>query len=330
MRRARHSRRSFLLGGLATTALAPFTEAPFEALRRLTEAEEVPRGMGYGPLAPVSDETSGLPLLQLPEGFRYRSYGWTGDPLDGAHSTPSRHDGMAVVATAGRQAILVRNHEVRDTTGSFGPPALTYDPAAGGGTSSLVFDTTSGKWLSSRVSLAGTSTNCAGGPTPWGSWLTCEETIAEAGESSGVGGKPLDRNHGFVFEVPGSGNATGKPLLGLGRFVHEAIAVDPATGIVYETEDASMCGFYRFLPQQRGRLEASGTLQMLSVREAPRVALDGDIEGGRRFGIQWIDIDDPRAVRESVFAQGYAKGGAAFTRLEGAWYDRGLVYFTST
>ena len=82
------------------------------------------------------------------------------------------------------------------------------------------------------VSLAGTIVNCAGGPTPWGSWLSCEETLY--GPESGY-----EKPHGYVFEVPvhATGPVDPVPLRAMGRFVHEAVAVDPATGIVYQTED---------------------------------------------------------------------------------------------
>ncbi len=247
------SRRSFLL----TTGAAFAT--PLDALRaRLEAGTAAPAELGYGPLRPVADATTGLPLLELPKGFRYMTFGWTGDAMDDGRRIPSLHDGMAAFAGENGRVVLVRNHEI-----NIGP-ALSesaYDAQAGGGTTTTIFDPLAERVVSTRVSLAGTLRNCAGGPTPWGSWLTCEESVA--GPTDQKGAVPLQ--HGYVFEVPHDGTSDAKPIKGMGCFVHEAVAVDPQTGIVYQTQDRAQAGVYRYVPNVRGKLAQGGKLQMLAV-----------------------------------------------------------------
>ena len=143
----------------------------------------------------------------------------------------------------------------------------------------------SGAFVKAWASLCGTTRNCAGGPTPWGSWLTCEETLVEP--------RPANRfrqTHGYVFEVPSEGAATAVPLKGLGRFVHEAIAIDPSTGIVYLTEDHGAAGFYRFVPKTPGALVEGGRLEMLAVDARPRYdTRDGTAVGNEPAGALGAD-----------------------------------------
>lgn len=292
-------------------------------------------------LVPVEDETTGLPLLRLPEGFRYLSYGWTGDPLRDGSSTPGAHDGMGVVRAEGDTVTLVRNHEIsadRDAMASDGVRA--YDPRGGGGCTSLQFDTRRERWTSSWLSCSGTSRNCAGGITPWGTWLTCEETLVGPPGADGHSendDRTFKKNHGWIFEVPPEGNGYPVPLVDMGRFVHEAVAIDRATGIVYLTEDRGTAGFYRFVPNRPGELAAGGQLEIAEVVGQPN--LRGGVPAGASFDVRWHAIADPQRAHTpgkkepdelGVFKQGRRVGGTVFARLEGCWFGNGLVYFDST
>ena len=259
------------------------------------------------------------------------SFGWTGDALTTGAATPGAHDGMAAFALDTGRVALIRNHELAPAPAF--DKTLSYDAQAGGGTTTLIFDTKAGRLVESRASLSGTLRNCAGGPTPWGSWLTCEETTL------GVGDHPLlTRNHGYVFEVPLQGLPSREPLTAMGRFVHEAVAVDPASGIVYQTEDQRRSGLYRFLPNTKARLADGGRLQMLAISGKPKFDTRINQSSGSRYAIHWVDIDNVErahadaALKDNagVFSQGFERGGAIFARLEGAWYGGGRVFVTAT
>lgn len=309
-------------------------------------------GGGYGPV----DQDKGE--LILPRGFQVRSFGRVGTTMSDGHLTPLAHDGMGAFPGPRGRTILVRNHEDRNGPGvaqPIGGMTNVYDPSCGGGTTSLVVGADR---MVERdfVSLNGTAVNCAGGPSPWNSWLSCEETAVGPAEG-------YDKTHGWVFDVPASANgpARPEPILGLGRFSHEAVAVDPRTGIVYETEDNGFSsagsstrpgsGFFRYLPEDPSNLHAGGKLQMLKIKGEDNVLLfrgsDGDILVGDAFDVEWVDIDDPALGHTSfdmesrpdlsdgerkaaVFLQGWAKGAAAFERLEGCWFGDGHVFFHDT
>ncbi len=328
-------RRKFLLGmAAAGGTLAPSLQglvaygqrAPAGGARPVAAA-----GAGaYGPLRPAGPE------LALPEGFRYVTLGVEGSTMSDGNPTPRAHDGMAAFPLPNGNIRLVRNHEDRSpppTATLHGPAETAYDVRAGGGTTSLeirILPDGTRELVRDFVSLNGTLYNCAGGPTPWGTWLTCEETTE--GTARGWG-----QPHGYVFEVDATaeGTTVATPIKGMGRFAHEAVALDPETGIVYLTEDARTAGFYRYIPDQPGRLAAGGRLQMLAVARNPHFITANDQTVGRTRQVTWIDIEDAdpetaEANPSAVFADGFGRGAALFSRLEGCWYGDGSVYFNAT
>jgi uncharacterized protein len=337
-------RRRFLQGGAAAVGAAALA-GPFQGF--LASPAAASHASTYGALGPVPDERDGVVRLDLPAGFRYRTFHAPGEVLSDGTPVPARGDGMAAFRGPRGWYRLVRNHEINGPGTAFGPIDRAYDPMTMGGCVSILV-TGRGQVLHSRVALNGTQMNCAGGPTPWGSWLSCEETVNGDDVGSDFTGAPNTglKQHGYVFEVPADGVSNGQPIKSAGRFAHEAAAVDPRTGIVYLTEDnfGFPSGFYRYLapqhPMRAKRLRDGGKLQMLKVKFVANADLSGPGTVGQRLRVEWVDIPDPDPTHApgttndqaivAVGDQGRAAGAAIFSRLEGCTYDKGVIYFTST
>jgi secreted PhoX family phosphatase len=214
-----------------------------------------------------------------------------------------------------------------------------YDAGAGltpgnGGTTTIIFNPATGKTEQQFLSLVGTETNCAGGATPWGSWLSCEEAFRNTGRD---GRYYREKRHGYVFEVPASARELVKPepITAMGRFVHEAAAVHVASGIVYMTEDDGGGLFYRYIPDQPGNLLAGGRLQALAIGNGGSVntsnwAGNPRIDVDRQLPAHWVDLENVDCEENDLRNRGAAKGAATFMRGEGMCVAGNDFFFTAT
>ncbi len=213
--------------------------------------------------------------IMLPSGFSSRVIARSGQAVASTgytwHSAP---DGGVCFAD-GTGWIYVSNAEIG---------------SGGGGVSAVRFDSTAAITDAYQV-LSGTTRNCAGGPTPWHTWISCEE-----------------HDGGYCWETDPWGAKAAVRHDAMGRFTHEAAACDPVREVVYLTEDKSDGGFYRFVPTTWGDL-SSGTLEVLTE------------------DLTWVSISDPdgrpRATRRQVSNMKVFNGG------EGAFYRNDVCYFTT-
>lgn len=309
-------RRNFLkVGGMTTAALALGSTGVLSLGGNNNKAAAASsRGSlgGYGPL--VKDPGG---VLDLPRGFQYRIISEEGGELADGRPIPALFDGMAAFQGKHNSTILVRDHELTSQTDNPVVGRNPYDKENTGGTTALVVGPNR-KLQEEYVSSSGTVRNCAGGGTPWGTWLTCEET--------------RNTGHGYVFEVDPldpENNLSKTPIREMGAFSHEAVDVDPATGIVYMTEDdGPESYFYRYIPNDRsgkvGSLQKGGTLQAAAIEEMSSNDMS-QYHTGKKFGIVWKELDPEKPTLDAR-----NKGCLQFSRLEGCHFVNGVYWFSDT
>jgi secreted PhoX family phosphatase len=330
-------RRRFMLT-LAAVAAAPAQSAVSN------------RAHGFGKL--LADKSR---ILDLPAGFEYRVIARMGEEMADGLLVPAEADGMAAFAGENGRLNLVCNHENspgRQDRGPFGsklerldriPREYVYDDGRGttpgtGGTTTIIYDPVTGDKELQFLSLAGTEYNCSGGATPWGSWLSCEEAFSNPGRriESAV---PVQRSkrHGYVFEVSAlaDGCTVPIPLKDMGRFEHEAAAVDPASGVVFLTEDRHRSLFYRYLPDVPGQLHKGGRLQALAIVDKDGFDTrnwdtNSPMPANEWMSVVWVDLHDVDADKNDLRLRGHDHGAARFARGEGLCVADGSVFITCT
>lgn len=300
-------------------------------------------GKGLG----LIDDPRGI--LRLAPGLGYSVISEKGSVMSDGLSVPDHADGMAAFPLRGKRVALIRNHEI----GHFSKidkllplnPLLKqkkylqknsrrfYDSGDGnipccGGTTTIIYNPSSDTVEKEYLSLSGTLVNCSGGPTPWGTWITCEETV----DRRGLG---LSKDHGYNFEVlPTTRVALQKavPIAGMGRFRHEAVAIDPASLNAYQTEDRDDGLIYRFVPSDGRRYLSGGRLQVLSISRLPdtRNWNGTAARPGLEYSASWLDIGGVDSPDDDLRNRGAEIGASVFARPEGMWHDSGYIYFTCT
>ncbi len=314
------SRRKFLtLAG--ATATSTILASPLQKLYARANSGKSLFTKGFGEL---QKDPNGI--LDLPQGFEYRAFSRTGEIMTDGKPVPGNHDGMAAFQGENNTTILIRNHELTSEhpTPVIAPKEKMYDKLAKAGTTTLIVDGDR-QLIKHYVSLAGTIRNCAGGKTPWNSWISCEEDVSIPIANS------IERKHGYNFEVKGDGSiAEPIPLIAMGRFYHEAIAVDPKTGYIYQTEDRDDSCIYRFRPKEFGNLQAGGILEALAIKGKPKFDTSTNLSVNETMEVEWVQIEQVDPDTDTVRYEAQDKGAAIFKRGEGAIWAEDKFYFTCT
>lgn len=305
---------------------------------RNVSAAMLAEGQDFG--VPLPDPAR---ILDLPPGFSYKIVSQYGQTMSDGNKVPNSADGMGCATLADGRLCLMRNHELGADELDYGAcpigtsgDAAAFDCVRGGrgealpgGVSTLILDPATLEVQEQYLALVGTIRNCAGGMTPWGSWLSCEEDVSRAGGKQG-------QDHGWVFEIPVApgGLATAEPIRAMGRFNHEAAVCDPRSGAIYMTEDRQDSLFYRFLPAVPGQLAKGGRLQALAFVDA-RMTDTRNWSGNRLAtggwnDVRWVDLDEGESPKDDLRKRGARAGATIFARGEGIHGGDGEIYFTCT
>lgn len=299
-------------------------------------------------ILPIQNDPNGI--LKVMEKFSYKIISEKGQIMSDGLTVPDKADGMASFIGEDGKIILIRNHEIghfktiekllklnpfyKNKNYMNKNKNLIYDLGKNGvpccgGTTTLVYNPKSKKIEKEYLSLAGTLVNCSGGPTPWNTWISCEETVATQNYD-------LAKNHGYNFEVTPSENINlnnAIPLKAMGRFRHEGVAIDPVTSIAYQTEDRDEGLIYKFIPNTKEQYIMGGKLQSLSIKNGlndTRNWNKNNYNKNIKYKIEWLDIEDVENKDDKLRYSMADKGAAIFARPEGIWFSNNIVYFTCT
>jgi uncharacterized protein len=262
-------------------------------------------------------------LLDLRPGFTYRILQRGGTPMSDGYRVPGRPDAMGCFDLGDGRWALMRNHELGRTAHTMSAlypkqrvPREAYDPASHGGVTRLVLDAR-GKVLSSNLVLHGTSRNCAGGMSPWG-WLSCEESV--------------EPTHGHVFlcSIRDAHVQPFRQIPAYGRFLHEAVAIDPEDHAAYLTEDRADGCLYRFVPANPSDPFGDGQLQAMAIQGRERFALGNDLAPNTRLPVHWVDVPARAGDNDDLRYAAQERGAAVVMRGEGIWRLEDGFAFTST